>query len=170
MLIALVVVVAAVALAVLGDGAGALKDPDPDRIDDRLPPDRPLVRSDIDEVRLPVAVRGYRMLDVDEVLDRLGAELAERDARIAELEASLAGVRAGAQEGLIDGDRTAAQTGPEGPQDTQNGVQGGEWQYEAPGADWQHGIQPHGATLLKGDTLPPTPDQGHQQQPGDAGE
>ena len=96
MLIALVVVVAAVALAVLGDGAGALKDPDPDRIDDRLPPDRPLVRADIDEVRLPVAVRGYRMLDVDEVLDRLGAELAERDARIAELEASLAGVRAGA--------------------------------------------------------------------------
>lgn len=34
------------------------------------------------------------MLDVDEVLDRLGAELAERDARIAELESSLAGVYA----------------------------------------------------------------------------
>jgi len=94
MLIALVVVVAAVAMAVLGDG-GALKDSDPDRIQDRLPPDRPLLRSDIDTVRLPVAVRGYRMLDVDEVLDRLGAELAERDARIAELETSLAGVQAG---------------------------------------------------------------------------
>lgn len=93
MLIALVVVVAAVAMAVLGDG-GALKDSDPDRLEDRLPPDRPLLRSDIDAVRLPVAVRGYRMLDVDEVLDRLGAELAERDARIAELETSLAGVQA----------------------------------------------------------------------------
>ncbi|WNI19766.1 DivIVA domain-containing protein [Actinacidiphila sp. ITFR-21] len=93
MLIALVVVVAAVAMAVLGDG-GALKDADPDRLQDRLPPDRPLLRSDIDAVRLPVAVRGYRMLDVDEVLDRLGAELAERDARIAELETSLAGVQA----------------------------------------------------------------------------
>lgn len=93
MLIALVVVVAAVAMAVLGDGS-ALKDAEPDRLDDPLPPDRPLVRSDIDTVRLPVAVRGYRMLDVDEVLDRLGAELAERDARIAELEASLAGARA----------------------------------------------------------------------------
>jgi DivIVA domain-containing protein len=93
MLIALVVVVAAVAMAVLGDG-GALKDPDPDRIQDRLPPDRPLLRADIDAVRLPVGVRGYRMADVDEVLDRLGAELAERDARIAELEASLAGVQA----------------------------------------------------------------------------
>lgn len=93
MLIALVAVVAAVAMAVLGDG-GALKDAEPDRLADRLPPDRPLIRSDIDAVRLPVAVRGYRMLDVDEVLDRLGAELAERDARIADLEASLAGVRA----------------------------------------------------------------------------
>ncbi|MBY8877012.1 DivIVA domain-containing protein [Actinacidiphila acidipaludis] len=93
MLIALVAVVAAVAMAVLGDG-GALKDSEPERLDDRLPPDRPLVRSDIDAVRLPVAVRGYRMIDVDEVLDRLGAELAERDARIAELESSLAGARA----------------------------------------------------------------------------
>lgn len=94
MLIALVAVVAAVAMAVLGDG-GALKEAVPDRLEDRLPPDRPLLRSDIDAVRLPVAVRGYRMLDVDEVLDRLGAELAERDARIAELEASLAGSRVG---------------------------------------------------------------------------
>jgi hypothetical protein len=93
MLIALVAVVAAVAMAVLGDG-GALRDSEPDRIDDRLPPDRPLVRTDIDGVRLPIAVRGYRMLDVDEVLDRLGAELAERDARIAELEATLAGAQA----------------------------------------------------------------------------
>lgn len=93
MLIALVAVVAAVAMAVLGDG-GALRDSDPDRLDDRLPADRALIRSDIDAVRLPIAVRGYRMLDVDEVLDRLGAELAERDARIADLEASLAGVQA----------------------------------------------------------------------------
>jgi DivIVA domain-containing protein len=88
MLIALVAVVAAVALAVLGDG-GALRDAGTDRLDDRLPADRPLVRGDIDAVRLPTAVRGYRMIDVDEVLDRLGAELAERDARIAELESVL---------------------------------------------------------------------------------
>lgn len=89
MLIALVVVVAAVALAVLGDG-GALRDVGPDRLADRLPDDRPLGRSDIDRLRLPVTVRGYRMTDVDEVLDRLGAELTERDARIAELEAERA--------------------------------------------------------------------------------
>jgi DivIVA domain-containing protein len=36
------------------------------------------------------ALRGYRMGEVDDVLDRLGAELAERDVRIAELEAALA--------------------------------------------------------------------------------
>jgi hypothetical protein len=39
-------------------------------------------------------MRGYRMADVDEVLGRLGAELAERDARIAELESALAGAQA----------------------------------------------------------------------------
>lgn len=93
MLVALVAVVAAVALAVLGDG-GALRDAEPDRLDDRLPEDRPVGRTDIDQLRLPVAVRGYRMADVDDVLDRLGAELTERDARIAELEAQRAGERA----------------------------------------------------------------------------
>lgn len=34
------------------------------------------------------------MADVDEVLARLGAELAERDSRIAELESTLAGAQA----------------------------------------------------------------------------
>lgn len=98
MIIALAVVVAAVALAVLGDG-GPLRDAEPDRVDDRLPADRPVARGDIDVLRLPTGVRGYRMLDVDEVLDRLGAELAERDARITELESELAGARAAAQGG-----------------------------------------------------------------------
>jgi hypothetical protein len=93
MLIALVVVVAAVALAVLGDG-GALHDVEPDRLADRLPDNRPVSRRDLDRLRLPVTVRGYRMTDVDDILDRLGAELTERDARIAELEAERAGKRA----------------------------------------------------------------------------
>ncbi|MCI0385229.1 DivIVA domain-containing protein [Streptomyces sp. CNQ085] len=101
LLIALVVVVAAVALAVVGGGdgpgrtaTGGLADALPDRTDAWLPPDRPLNRSDLEALRLPQAVRGYRMEEVDDVLDRLGAELAERDARIAELEASLAGTQA----------------------------------------------------------------------------
>ncbi|MDG9702167.1 DivIVA domain-containing protein [Streptomyces sp. DH37] len=103
LLIALVVVVAAVALAVVGGGdgpgrtaRGGLADAPPDRLEAWLPADRPLNRADLDALRLPPAVRGYRMAEVDDVLDRLGAELAERDARIAELEASLAGAQAAA--------------------------------------------------------------------------
>ncbi|WP_412126599.1 DivIVA domain-containing protein [Streptomyces xinghaiensis] len=97
LLIALVVVVAAVTLAVVGgDDGAALPDAEPDRLADPLPLSRPVSRADVETVRFPVAVRGYRMTDVDDVLDRLAAELAERDARIAELETALAGARAAA--------------------------------------------------------------------------
>ncbi|GJF29990.1 hypothetical protein KNE206_26900 [Kitasatospora sp. NE20-6] len=84
---AMAVVVGGAALVALG-GGGTLAEAVPDRIAARLPHDRPLARHDVDELRLPMAVRGYRMDEVDTVLDRLGAELALRDARIAELEAS----------------------------------------------------------------------------------
>ncbi len=94
LLIALVVVVAAVTLAVVGGGqGGGLAETSPDRIVDPLPLSRPVVRGDVEALRLPVVVRGYRMTEVDDVLNRLGAELAERDARIAELEAELVGAR-----------------------------------------------------------------------------
>ncbi|MFH8406472.1 DivIVA domain-containing protein [Streptomyces sp. NPDC018019] len=97
LLIAMVVVVAAVTLAVIGDGdEGGLGEAAPDRLYEPLPADRPLSRADVEALRLPVCVRGYRMNDVDDVLDRLGAELAERDARIAELESALAGAHAAA--------------------------------------------------------------------------
>ncbi|MBH1935656.1 DivIVA domain-containing protein [Streptomyces sp. AV19] len=96
LLIALVVVVAAVTLAVLGGRGGVLPEAEPDRIAWPLPAGRPLARADVEALRLPVAPRGYRMTETDDVLDRLAAELAERDARIAELEAALAGARAAA--------------------------------------------------------------------------
>lgn len=97
---AMVVVIAAVTLAVLGSGdgsggpvTGGMPDALPDRIDDALPRDRPLSPADVVAVRLPVAPRGYRMAEVDDVLDRLAAELAERDARIADLESAVAGAQ-----------------------------------------------------------------------------
>jgi DivIVA domain-containing protein len=97
---AMVVVIAAVTLAVLGSGdgsggpvTGGMPEAAPDRIDDPLPADRPVGPADVVAVRLPVAPRGYRMAEVDDVLDRLAAELAERDARISELETALAGAR-----------------------------------------------------------------------------
>lgn len=99
LVVAMVVVVAAVTLVVVGggDGAGgALPEAAPEQLVDPLPVTRPVGRADIEALRLPMAPRGYRMGDVDDVLGRLGAELAERDARIAELEAALAGVQAGA--------------------------------------------------------------------------
>ncbi|WP_078900164.1 DivIVA domain-containing protein [Streptomyces sp. SBT349] len=103
---AMVVVIAAVTLAVLGSGdgtggpsTGGLADAEPDRLDDPLPMDRPVAPADVVRVRLPVAPRGYRMAEVDDVLDRLAAEIAERDARISELETALAGARGAAAEG-----------------------------------------------------------------------
>ncbi|MCU7823003.1 DivIVA domain-containing protein [Kitasatospora sp. DSM 101779] len=84
---AMAVVVGGAALVALG-GGGTLPEALPDRITARLPQDRPLGRHDVDELRLPMALRGYRMDEVDNVLDRLGAELALRDMRIAELEAA----------------------------------------------------------------------------------
>ncbi|MFJ6568331.1 DivIVA domain-containing protein [Streptomyces sp. NPDC091292] len=95
LVVALVVVVAAVTLAVVGGGeSGALPEAAPERFADPLPPDRPVDRTDVEALRFPVTVRGYRMAEVDDALGRLGAELAERDARIGELESALAGARA----------------------------------------------------------------------------
>ncbi|MFG2209843.1 DivIVA domain-containing protein [Streptomyces sp. NPDC048638] len=116
LLIAMVVVVAAVTLVVVGGGdggeGGGLRDAEPDRLHDPLPGDRPLSRADVEAVRFPVAVRGYRMDDVDDTLDRLGAELAERDARIAELEAALAGAHAAALGGPGPGPVRHTQAAP----------------------------------------------------------
>ncbi|MFF3061173.1 hypothetical protein [Streptomyces sp. NPDC057909] len=100
LLLAMVVVVAAVTLAVVGGGKSAvLQDVAPEQLTDPLPVNRPVGRADIEAMRLPVVARGYRMTDVDDALGRLGAELAERDARIAELESALAGAQATAAGG-----------------------------------------------------------------------
>ncbi len=91
LLIAMVVVVTAVTLAVVGGGgddAAVLPDAGPEHVVDPLPEHRPVARADVEALRIPVVLRGYRMADVDDVLSRLGAELAERDARIAELQSA----------------------------------------------------------------------------------
>ena len=50
-----------------------------------LPAERTLDADDIDSLRLPVAVRGYRFAETDRLLDRLAGELRARDAEIARL-------------------------------------------------------------------------------------
>lgn len=85
-----VMLAAAVALYVVG-----LKRPAADIYDDGLQPpvaglppvllpDAP-APEDVDRVRFALGLRGYRMDQVDQVLDRLRDELAAKDARIAEL-------------------------------------------------------------------------------------
>jgi DivIVA domain-containing protein len=63
--------------------------PLPDRAIAELPFDK-LAKADLDDVRFGVGLRGYRMDEVDGLLDRVASELAEHAARVAELEAQLA--------------------------------------------------------------------------------
>lgn len=93
-----VLLAAAVALYVVGlkrpDAAGAIYDdglvaPVSGLPPVLLPPD--LAPADVDKLRFALGLRGYRMDQVDEVLDRLRDEIALKDARIAELETAIAG-------------------------------------------------------------------------------
>ncbi|WP_225827257.1 DivIVA domain-containing protein [Streptomyces naphthomycinicus] len=112
LVVALAVVVAAVTLAVVGGGENApLPEVAPERLQDPLPADRPVGRADVESLRFPLVPRGYRMADVDDALGRLAAELAERDARIADLESALAGARAAAAH--VHHARTDQHEGPE---------------------------------------------------------
>ena len=55
-----------------------------------LPDDRPVTGDDLRALRIPVAVRGYRMTEVDWLLDQFADALDERDAELASLRARLA--------------------------------------------------------------------------------
>ena len=90
--IVVAVVLFAVAAVAVGRG-GTLAEFAPDRPPLGLPDDRPLTADDVDGLRFPLAFRGYRMAEVDDVLDRLAAALRARDAEIAVLRAELTAVR-----------------------------------------------------------------------------
>jgi len=74
-----------VAAVAVGHGS-PLSETAPDRRSPVLPPDR-VAPPDIDAVRFSMALRGYRMDEVDEVLDRLSTEISVRDAEISRLRA-----------------------------------------------------------------------------------
>ena len=85
-----VVAVLGVAAVVAAGGLGSMApEPTRDVFRQDLPLDRQLTADDLQRLRFGVALRGYAMGQVDDVLDRLSGELAQRDARIAELEARL---------------------------------------------------------------------------------
>lgn len=72
--VVVVAVMGGVAVVASGRG-GALAEPFDDRPDARVPADRPLSAQDLRTVRFSTAFRGYRMAEVDALLDRLAAEL-----------------------------------------------------------------------------------------------
>ena len=97
MLTAVVVVLTTVvvaALLFLGGavlmGRGETQPPaDPERSPLELPQDRPVTADDVRGVRMTVTVRGYRMTEVDWLLEQLARALEERDGQVAALRARL---------------------------------------------------------------------------------
>ena len=85
LLLLVLAVIAGITLVAAGAG-GALAAAEPERGPRGALPDGDVDRSVVDRVRFTLAFRGYRMDEVDDVLDRLGRELEQRDLRIAELE------------------------------------------------------------------------------------
>jgi len=71
-------------------GRGETQPPaDPDRSPLELPEDRPVTADDVRGVRMSVTVRGYRMTEVDWLLEQLARALEERDEETAALRARL---------------------------------------------------------------------------------
>ena len=77
-------VIFAIFAVTVGHG-GSMTQFQPDWPGRPLPQDRPVRASDLADARFSVAFRGYRMAEVDEALDRLAVEIAQRDERIQEL-------------------------------------------------------------------------------------
>jgi len=77
-------VIFAIFAVTVGRG-GSMTQFQPDWPGQPLPQDRPVRASDLADARFSVAFRGYRMAEVDEALDRLAVEIAQRDERIQQL-------------------------------------------------------------------------------------
>ncbi|MGY1703794.1 DivIVA domain-containing protein [Geodermatophilus sp. SYSU D00697] len=71
-------------------GRGETQPPaDLDRSPVELPDDRPVTGEDVRGLRISVTARGYRMTEVDWLLEQLAQALEERDAELAELRSRL---------------------------------------------------------------------------------
>ncbi len=118
-----IVVICGVAALLLGRLGGGLGAPTSTLSHEPLPDDT-LLDDDLDELRFDVAVRGYRMGQVDGVLARLRRELREKDEELAVLRGA-SGAEASAEEvgeeehttgeQHTDGASAAAEPHAEGP-------------------------------------------------------
>ena len=77
-------VIFAIFAVTVGRG-GSMTQFQPDWPGQPLPQDRPVRAADVADAKFSVAFRGYRMAEVDEALDRLAVEIAQRDERIQQL-------------------------------------------------------------------------------------
>jgi len=82
-------------ISLLSDADPGLVPAEPDGRARPLPNDRSLHEEDLKEVRFDVALRGYRMGQVDRVLRRTAYDLGYKDEMIAVLEAEVAALREG---------------------------------------------------------------------------
>ena len=77
---AVLIVLAMGGVAVLAAGKGApLAEEYDDRPDAIVPANGPLRADDLRRVRFSIALRGYRMSEVDALLDRLASQLEQQD-------------------------------------------------------------------------------------------
>ena len=77
---AVLIVLAMGGVAVLAAGKGApLAEEYDDRPDAAVPANGPLRADDLRRVRFSLALRGYRMSEVDALLDRLASQLEQQD-------------------------------------------------------------------------------------------
>jgi DivIVA domain-containing protein len=75
-LFAILIVLALGGIAVVAAGRGTpMTEVYDDRPDATVPADGPLAGEDLRRVRFSIALRGYRMSEVDALLDRLAAQL-----------------------------------------------------------------------------------------------
>ncbi|WP_432546826.1 DivIVA domain-containing protein [Kineococcus sp. SYSU DK004] len=82
-LVALVVVVAGLVAAVVAGRVTGGLGPSTSSRPHRGLPEGPVAAADVDAVRFSLGLRGYRMDEVDAVLDRLREEIRERDEELA---------------------------------------------------------------------------------------
>ena len=83
-----IVVLGGIAVVAAGQGDGL--EPAPvDRAPFEFPAERMVSRPDVDRLKFSVGLRGYRMDEVDDVLDRLALDIEQRDLEIAVLRAQV---------------------------------------------------------------------------------
>jgi DivIVA domain-containing protein len=83
--VVLVAILGVAAMAAAGRMGELTREPVHDTYRQDLPGDRPLSAADLQALRFGITLRGYAMRQVDDLLDRLTAEIAERDATIERL-------------------------------------------------------------------------------------